>query len=243
MTRALAVVLLASGAASAAWITPSRNVSSSSHWPSPVGNFPTVLELYQSQGCSSCPPALEVLRQEANRKDVIALSFAVTYWDQLGWKDSFAQPAFTSRQWDYAHANARPVVATPQLVVNGRSFVNGGSRSEVDAAISQYPIPASGPALRLDQGELVVGASSSARRATVWLVSYDPRTLQVPIRAGENGGRTLAHRNVVRVIEKLGSWIGTEHSYGIPRATPGLERAVLVQAGTGGPIIAARRLV
>jgi len=242
MTRAFAALLLGVAAASSALITPNRRPASAGNLSVRAGSAPTVLELYQSQGCSSCPPALEVLREEASRPDVIALSFAVTYWDVLGWKDSFAQPAFTSRQWDYAHANSREAVATPQLIINGRGFVNGGNKGEVDAAIVEYRIGPKGPSLRLDRNQLIVGAAPSARRATVWLVSYDPRTLQVPIRAGENDGRTLAHRNIVRAIEKLGFWTGTEHSYQLPQARPGLARAILVQAGIGGPVIAARKL-
>ena len=242
MARAVVVIFVASAAAIFAWIAPNRRALPAGQAPSSAGNAPAVLELYQSQGCSSCPPALEVLRAEASKPDVIALSFAVTYWDQLGWKDSFAQPAFTSRQWDYARANARAVVATPQLIVNGRSFVNGGDRSEVDAAIARYQIPRGGPSVRIDRDELIVGPAATHRQATVWLVSYDPRTLQVPIRAGENDGRTLAHRNIVRAIEQLGSWIGIQHAYSLPPARAGLARAVLVQSGTGGPIIAARQL-
>lgn len=242
MTRGLAIAFASSAAVISAWIAPSRHAPVAGHAPSSAGSSPAVLELYQSQACSSCPPALEVLREEANRPDVIALSFAVTYWDQLGWTDSFAQPAFTSRQWDYAHTNSRLIVATPQLVVNGRGFVNGGSRAEVEAAIADYPIPPNGPSLRIDRTHLIVGPAPTPRRSTVWLVSYDPRTLQVPIRAGENGGRTLAHRNIVRAIEQLGSWTGTQHSYQLPQAQSGLARVVLVQAGTAGPIIAARKL-
>jgi len=210
--------------------------------PVPGRTSPVVLELYQSQGCSSCPPALEVLRKEADLPNVIALSFAVTYWDQLGWKDSFAQPAFTRRQWDYARANLRATVATPQLIVNGRGFVNGSDPAEVEASIARYRIAANAPVLQLDQDRLIVGPSSAVRQATIWLVSYDPRTLRVPIRAGENGGRTLAHKNIVREIEKLGFWTGTLASYRLPQARLGLKRAVLVQKGTGGPIVAARKL-
>lgn len=242
MTRAFAALFIGVAAASFALIVPNRRPASAGHVPVSARNAPTVLELYQTQGCSSCPPALEVLREEAQRPEIIALSFAVTYWDQLGWKDSFAQPAFTSRQWDYAHANVRAVVATPQLIVNGRGFVNGGNKAEVDAAIADYRIAPEGPSLRLDRNQLIVGSAPTARRATVWLVSYDPRTLQVPIHAGENNGRTLAHRNIVRAIEKLGFWIGTQRSYRLPEAQLGLARAILVQAGTGGPIIAARKL-
>jgi hypothetical protein len=211
--------------------------------PDSAAISPTVLELYQSQGCSSCPPALEVLSAEAGRPNVIALNFAVTYWDQLGWKDSFAQPAFTRRQLDYAHFNARANVATPQLIINGRGFVNGSSRGEVDAAITRYRIPDGGPSVTVKRDALIVGSGSRPRQATVWLVSYDPRTLQVPIRAGENDGRTLAHRNIVRAIEKLGDWSGsTQRVFRLSHARPGLARVVLVQAGDGGPIIAVRQL-
>jgi hypothetical protein len=242
MTRAFAALIVGLAAAGSALIAPSRHTAPSGSARTAAGASPAVLELYQSQGCSSCPPALDVLRKEADRPDVIALSFAVTYWDQLGWKDSFAQPAFTRRQWDYAHANARAVVATPQLIVNGRGFVNGGDKSEVDAAIDRYPIQGGDPDLEFDKGQLIVGSTPGIHRATVWLVSYDPRTVQVPIRAGENDGRTLAHRNIVRTLETLGVWTGVRQVFRLPPVRPGLNRAILVQAGAGGPIVAARKL-
>lgn len=239
MTRAFALLAALAAAASLApaWQRPTAAAPATGA----PGVGPVVLELFQSQGCSSCPPALDVLREEADRPDVIALSFAVTYWDELGWKDSFAQPAFTSRQWDYAHANDRATVATPQLIVNGRGFVNGGDKGELESAIRRYPIGRTGPGLSVRDGRLLIGSARAAQEATVWLVSFDPRTLQVPIRAGENGGRTLPHRNIVRSIDKLGGWAGSERSYPLPPARPGLDRAILVQEGTGGPIIAARR--
>jgi len=240
MIRLLAFLSVAAVAVTTALVSPGHRSTLGSHASKRVS--PTVLELFQSQGCSSCPPALEVLRAEANRPDVIALSFAVTYWDQLGWKDSFAQPAFTARQWDYAHANARATVATPQLIVNGRGFVNGGDKTEVDAAIVKYRMASNGPSIRRDRNQLIVGPAPSVHPATVWLVTYDPRTLQVPIRAGENDGRTLAHRNIVRAIEKIGFWTGSQHSYPLPQARPGFARAILVQAGRGGPIVAASQL-
>ena len=89
---------------------------------------PTVVELFQSQGCSSCPPAIANINAIAARPDILALTFAVTYWDQLGWKDTFARPEFTGRQWDYAHAGGRSQVATPQTIVNGRLVTNGVMR-------------------------------------------------------------------------------------------------------------------
>ncbi|HJP69484.1 MAG TPA: DUF1223 domain-containing protein [Sphingomicrobium sp.] len=200
---------------------------------------PTVLELFQSQGCSSCPPALNVLVREADRPDVIALNFAVTYWDELGWKDRFAKPQFTARQWDYAHFNARPVVATPQLIVNGRGFVNGGDENEVDRAIHQFAAREPGPSIKADGKTLIIGSGKPTLAATVWLVSYDPRILRVPIGAGENAGRTLPHRNIVKDLIKLGSWQGSAQQLMLPAVDRTLKRVVLVQTGTGGPIIAA----
>ena len=203
---------------------------------------PTVIELYQSQGCSSCPPALAVLRAEADRPDVLALNFAVTYWDHLGWKDRFADPAYTKRQWDYANAAGRGQVATPQLIVNGRGVVNGGNRAEVDAAIRRWDRHESGPELNMAAGVLTVGAGDARGAATVWLVSYDPRTVNVPIRAGENNGKTLPHRNIVTGLVRIGEWSGKPARLPLPAVRQNMRRAVLVQAGVGGPIVAARRI-
>jgi len=203
---------------------------------------PVVIELYQSQGCSSCPPALDVLREEAKRPDVIALSFAVTYWDQLGWKDSFAQPAFTRRQWDYARANGRGNVATPQLIVNGRGFVNGGNRAEVDSAIRRFGSAAPAAEIAVPGDRVRLSGAGAGKAAAIWLVSYDPRTIEVPIRAGENGGRTLPHRNIVRELRLIGRWTGGSASFGLPAPRRGLARVILVQAGPGGAILAARTL-
>jgi len=201
---------------------------------------PAVVELYQSQGCSSCPPADAVLNALADRPDVLALSFAVTYWDDLGWKDTFAAPAFTQRQWDYARAGGRGNVATPQVIVNGRGVLTGNRRADVDAVIAQFDRGLSGPPLTLADGSVSVGAGHGT--ATLWLVRYDPRTIAVPIRAGENGGRTIPHRNIVRQLVKLGAWHGQPARFAIPASSPNLRSAVLLQAGMGGPIIASSRL-
>lgn len=204
---------------------------------------PVVVELYQSQGCSSCPPAIANVNSLADRPDVLALTFAVTYWDQLGWKDTFAQPAFTARQWDYARAASRGQVATPQTVVNGRAVTNGGNRAALIQTIRRADRGASGPAIGAAKGHVTIDAGSTARPATVWLIRYDGRTLNVPIRAGENGGRTLAHRNVVRSVERLGSWSGARATFAVPTSgNPAYHTAVLVQEGLGGSIIAAAKL-
>jgi len=202
---------------------------------------PVVVELYQSQGCSSCPPADLNVNALADRPDVLALSFAVTYWDQLGWKDTFAKPAYTQRQWDYAHAGKRGEVATPQVVINGKGDLVGNNRAQLDTAIAKAaPLP--GPTVSIANGKVQIGAGAAAN-ADVWLVRYDPRTLQVPIARGENGGKTIAHRNIVRDLTRLGAWTGQPTTFAIPdwKDSP-VKTAILVQAKGGGPILSAAKI-
>ena len=202
---------------------------------------PTVVELYQSQGCSSCPPALKNLAAIADRPDVLALTFAVTYWDQLGWKDSFASPAYTQRQWDYARGLRHDQVWTPQVVVDGRRDVVGVRANEIEALLATAARPPA-PPLTLTAGKVTIGAGTApAGGADVWLVRYDPRTIQVAVRAGENSGRTIGHRNVVRSLVRLGRWSGVPASLAVPAAPAGLSTAVLVQQPQGGGILAAVR--
>ncbi|WP_066819084.1 DUF1223 domain-containing protein [Sphingomonas mali] len=202
---------------------------------------PVLVELYQSQGCSSCPPAEANLNALADRPDVVALSFGVTYWDYLGWRDSFAKPQFTERQWDYAHYNRQANVATPQVWINGRRTIVGNDRAELTAAIAAAP--GAGPVLAVRDGKLGVGAGRApAHGADIWLAAYDPRTIQVAIRAGENGGRTLPHRNIVRQLVRIGHWDGPSTSVALPPLPPGLRGAAFLQAGRGGPVLAVTRL-
>ena len=204
---------------------------------------PTVIELFQSQGCSDCPPANANLNAIADRPDLLALSFGVTYWDQLGWKDTFAQPAFTARQWDYAHAAGRGNVFTPQMIVNGRGVLVGSNRAQVDLAIRNYDRRIAGPAIIRSGGRVTIGRGGTPHPVSVWLVYYDPRTQNVAIRAGENGGHTLPHRNIVRSLRMLGSWSGAPATFEIAAMDePALRGAILVQDGKGGPIVAAARL-
>lgn len=199
----------------------------------------TVVELYQSQGCSDCPPANANVMSLSDRPDLLTLSFGVTYWDRLGWKDTFASPHFTQRQWDYARAFHRSEVFTPEVVVNGRADVVGADRSELEGLIKREGGVA-GPDLSIGNGVVSVGAGSG--EAEVWLVRYDPRIVQVPVSRGENSGRTLPHKNVVKELVKLGDWSGKAVAYGVPQAeNPRLRDAVLVQAGPGGVILAAAR--
>lgn len=203
---------------------------------------PVVLELYQSQGCSSCPPANANVNKLADRPDVLALSFAVTYWDRLGWKDRFARPAYTERQWDYAKANRRGRVYTPQIIVNGGAPIVGDIAMEIDKVIAERGAPSGGPRLAIKTARVDVGEGPTKRPATIWLVRYDPGTVNVPISTGENAGRTLPHRNIVHELVPLGQWTGKAVSVPLPPAgNPAWQSAILVQDGKGGRIIAAAR--
>ncbi len=204
---------------------------------------PVVIEEFQSQGCSSCPPATANVNALAERPKVLALSFAVTYWDALGWKDTFASPAFTQRQWDYAHHAGRTNVATPQVIVNGGPTVNGGDLRELEQLAEKEGSPKDGPRIEAKNGAIALASDKTPQPATVWLVRYDPQVRWVAIHAGENSGRKLPHRDVVRELVALGEWNGVAKSFQLPATKEAnLASAVLVQAGKGGPIIAARKI-
>lgn len=200
----------------------------------------TVVELFQSQGCSDCPPANANVMALADRPDLLTLSFGVTYWDNLGWKDTFASPQFTARQWDYAHALRHTEVYTPQVIVNGRADIVGRDRVALEKLIARETNP-SGPTVDIISNSVRLGAGGN-RQADIWLVRFDPRTVEIPISRGENSGLTLPHRNVVKELINLGKWTGQPETLPLPK-TPleGLKDAILLQEGTGGPILAAAR--
>ncbi len=199
-----------------------------------------VVELFTSQGCSSCPPADVAVAAISARPDIVALSFGVTYWDNLGWKDTFAQQKFTDRQWAYARGLQHNNVATPQVVINGRTDVVGQSVGEIDAALRRAKLTP-GPAVTLNAAGVSVAGAAPAKAADVWLVRYNPNVQQVPVKRGENNGKTLPIKNVVKELTRLGAWSGGERTYAIPAGPAGLSTAVLIQAGPGGPILAAAK--
>jgi hypothetical protein len=198
---------------------------------------PVVVELFTSQGCSSCPPANANLAAIANRPDVLALSFGVTYWDYLDWKDTFAKPEFTARQVGYERGLGHGGPFTPQIVVNGASDTVGNELGEVQRLV--WASRLDGPQINLDGGTVSIGASAETTGADVWLVRYEPRTIAVSVARGENEGVTLPHRNVVRELTRLGLWSGHAVSFKIAAAPSGLATAILVQRPNGGAIVAA----
>src|SRR5690242_17969559 len=133
----------------------------------PARQSPVVVELFTSQGCSSCPPANANLAAIADRPDVLALSFGVTYWDYLGWKDSFAKPEFTNRQYAYEQALHRATAYTPQMVVNGEMDLIGNSAEELDRFIgaARRSADAAAPQIALSDGKVTIGAGSAPEDA------------------------------------------------------------------------------
>ncbi|TCK23454.1 hypothetical protein EV667_3280 [Ancylobacter aquaticus] len=199
---------------------------------------PVVVELFTSQGCSSCPPANANLIALAARDDVLALSFSVTYWDYLGWKDVFGRREYTERQVTYEPKLGQSGPFTPQMVVDGRASAIGFDLAQMRQLIGASPRKR-GPTLTLAPERVGIGAAALRAPSDVWLVWYDPGVVQVPVRRGENSGRTLPHSHVVHNLVRLGGWDGRATSF-TTRATPaGLKAAILVQESGGGPVIAA----
>ena len=128
------------------------------------------------------------------------------------------------------------------MIINGRAAVVGSNATTLAAAIRDNARATPGPSIAANGGNVTVGTAPASANATVWLVRFDPRDLAVPIRAGENAGRTLDHRNIVRSLTALGNWRGQAASFTVPAGDPAYRRAILVQQGKGGPIIAAARI-
>lgn len=211
--------------------------------PVPTAEHPVVVELFDSQGCAKCPPAEVELNTLAERPEVLALSYAITYWDKLGWKDPYASDRFTARQLAYSD-NGKGRLATPEFLINGTRTVIGSDRPTLDEFIGKTGPAIGGPEISADRTYVHIQTGPAEGWAdTIWLVRYDPRTIRTQVSAGENSGRTLVQRNVVHELIDLGRWTGDTTLYALPPARePGLITAVLVQRGRGGPIVSARRI-
>jgi len=204
---------------------------------------PVVVELFTSQGCSSCPPADAILSDLAERDDVIALALHVDYWDYIGWADSFASPAFTERQQRYAAAANDTTVYTPQFVVGGQEHVIGARAMDLAAAImsqSAAPTGVTVAATRDGATIRIEATSSEAREMVVQLVRFDSEeTVEIP--QGENAGLTVSYANVVTGWDTLASW-GGQAPLSMDVDLPDGPAAVIVQSEGAGPILAAARV-
>lgn len=209
----------------------------------------TVLELFTSQGCSSCPPADRLFAQLAHDPQFIVLSLPVDYWDRLGWKDTFAKHGFTERQRAYAFMRGDGQVYTPQAVVNGSEHANGASMMAIGAS-AETTTPPRLPVQAKQHGEEIEVAVDAARpgspRATVVLLPY-LGSREVAVGRGENSGTKITYTNIVREIIPLGAWSGAPVTF--KAKLPQGERydgvVVLVQEGTPaqpGAILGAERI-
>jgi hypothetical protein len=213
--------------------------------PAMAARQPVVVELFTAQGCSSCLGSNKVIADLADDPHVVPLTFAVDYWDYLGWADTFAKPEFTGRQRAYMAAFALREIYTPQLVVDGRLQVAALPLNQAEALVRQAEKTPRDPpdiVFRTDKTRVLVGVGKAPRGgADVWLIRYDPRDQQVVVKTGENRGKTVGERNVVRELERLGAWSGRSKAYRLPAAeSDGLRQMVIVQTPKGGKILAAK---
>ncbi len=200
---------------------------------------PTVVELFTSQGCSSCPPADAFLAELAERDDVIAIAFHITYWDYIGWKDPFATSWGTDRQYSYAKVLERGYPYTPQMVVDGKHDAVGSRRGQVANALvtsmqeADARIPVS---LRQDSDELVISlpAAKLAAPLHLWLVRYSGAH-ETRVARGENRGATLVNTHIARHMELLGSWSGEAKDVRAALPLPDEQGGVAVWVQERGP--------
>ena len=207
-----------------------------------AGEPRAVLELFTSQGCSSCPPADRLVGQFANDPSVVALSVPIDYWDYLGWRDTLAKPAHSARQRAYARARGDGQVYTPQIVVNGSADALGSDQAAIERAIAQTDhstgVMSLPVVLAVSNGTLNVSVSDADKApagAEVWLCPL-AKAVPVAIGRGENRGRTITYHNVVRNWLKLGTLSAAQSSWNVPIAqikAEGIDAAaVMVQEGS-----------
>ncbi len=210
---------------------------------------PVVVELYTSQGCSSCPPADAILAELAKRDDVIALALHVDYWDYLGWKDQFGSPDHAQRQRAYARRAGKGMVYTPQMIVGGRDHLVGAKPMKLAELISAHyrAKPAVTMRLTRDGDVLAViaernGSAALPEKMMVHLVRFDPLR-EVEIRRGENAGRKISYANIVTSWDPVAKWDGKEAlKLSIDLRGDTSPVAVLVQTSGHGPILAAAQM-
>ncbi|HEX9448994.1 MAG TPA: DUF1223 domain-containing protein [Dongiaceae bacterium] len=197
---------------------------------------PVVVELFTSQGCSSCPPADTLLNELADRPDVIALGFHVDYWDSLGWKDPLSAPGSTQRQRDYARLLNLPTIYTPQMVIEGHLQLVGSDRTAVLSGIERTT-PQTAATIRFsgNRKDVEIGAGSGTGK--VLLVRFQ-RHRETAVANGENAGLQARDANGVTALTELGNWQGQAAHFDIDPPKPDEGVAVLVQAADG-PILGA----
>jgi len=210
-----------------------------------------VVELFTSQGCSSCPPAEQYLGELALRDDVLALEYHVDYWDYIGWKDEFAQAAFTQRQRRYSRRLGSRYVYTPQIVIGGAAHEVGSNRVAVENQMvkqrreRENAHMAPHVALQHVDGRLLITVEGQTTSAYDILLATFDGSHETKVTRGENAGRTLVNSNVVRTLDVVGEWRGGPMQLELSLSDlPGdAGCAILLQEPDGGRIVAAGRLM
>ena len=210
------------------------------------GPHPVVVELYTSQGCSSCPPADEFLAELAGHPEVIALALHVDYWDYIGWEDSFAQAGFTERQKSYARAAKSRMIYTPQMVIGGLDRVEGNTPEAVVTLIGKHKSAPSPVRLSVERqgAQVVIRAVAEPplpAGAVVDLVRYRPEAV-VQIERGENAGRVVTYRNIVTEWTRVADWPGAAPLEVTAPAAGAEPVVVIVQEPGPAAVLAAARV-
>jgi hypothetical protein len=213
-----------------------------------------VVELFTSQGCSSCPPADKIIGELAKDPSIIAMSMPIDYWDYLGWKDTLADSRFSARQKAYSRVRGDRDVYTPQAIINGSMHVIGSDRASIDKAISttskedgvmSIPVTMTQSGKQLTVSVAAANKPPLAQHGEVWICSIS-KAIPISIGRGENRGKEITYHNVVRNLLKLGDWNGTSGSWTVPLDSvenDGVDAAVaIVQDGSRdrpGPMLGA----
>jgi hypothetical protein len=181
-----------------------------------------VVELFTSQGCSSCPPADQIIGELARDPALIALSMPIDYWDYLGWKDTLADARFSARQKAYSKMRGDREVYTPQVVVNGSAHVIGSDRAGIESAIAKkadgvmsVPVSMTLSGKQINISVAASGEGLAAAHGEVWICSIS-KAVPISIGRGENSGREITYHNVVRNLLKVGDWDGSSGSWTVP---------------------------
>jgi hypothetical protein len=212
--------------------------------PATAATSQVVVELFTSQGCSSCPPADKLAAELKNQPGVTVMSLNVDYWDYLGWRDTLAKPEYTTRQMDYAHSRGDQDVYTPQMIINGEAHAVGSNQAVVEKAIelARRKAPSMSLQLRATENELIVDVpkGEAGSEATLWLMAIAP-AVTVKIERGENSGTSVTYHNVVRQLVPAGMWDGSATTLKLPRkgiiTADSTSCVALLQKGKVGPVL------
>jgi hypothetical protein len=185
---------------------------------------PVIVELFTSQGCSSCPAADAYLKTLKEQPDVLALSYHVDYWDYLGWRDTLGGAEFSERQYDYAESRGDKNVYTPQMIINGGKHFVGSQRGQITSAIATARTEVAMDWVDMEMSDnatdvtITIPASKPMKEATLWLLAF-AHSVSVEIKKGENSGSVIEYDNVVRKMVPAGMWHGEAAKLVLPKGS------------------------